>query len=89
MPKEPIPDVFEGFPAVSAERMRELDRMASDKFGLKTLVLMENAGRAVAAQTDVFLKATREQGVKGAKIVVCCGRGANGGDGLVAARYLS
>ncbi|MBI3552938.1 MAG: NAD(P)H-hydrate epimerase [Elusimicrobia bacterium] len=85
MPKEPIPDSFAGFPAVTAERMREVDRLAGDKYGLKTLELMENAGKAVAEETERFLGGK----IQGIPVVVCCGRGANGGDGLVAARRLA
>lgn len=88
MPKAPIPDRFEGKPVVTAERMRRLDEQAEARFGLKTEALMENAGRAVAAEARRFLA---EAGKKpdGASVVVCCGRGANGGDGLVAARHLA
>lgn len=63
--------------------MREIDDAASRRHNLPALTLMENAGRAVAEQARRFL------GKKDAKVVVCCGRGANGGDGLVAARYLA
>lgn len=86
--KEPIPEVWEGLPVVTAAAMRELDLAATEKHGLKALDLMENAGKAVAAECVVFL-AEKGLSVKQAKIVVCCGRGANGGDGLVAARYLA
>ncbi len=63
-------------PAVTAARMREIDRLAVGR-GIKVLDLMENAGRAVAAEVQGY-----------DRVAVCCGRGANGGDGLVAARYL-
>lgn len=86
--KGPIPDVWEGLPVVSAAAMRELDLAATAKHGLKALDLMENAGKAVAAECAVFL-AEKGLSLKQAKVVVCCGRGANGGDGLVAARYLA
>ena len=86
-PKEPIPDVWEGLPVVAASAMRALDFDATARFGIPALDLMENAGRAVAEETLAFLK---EKGVEPAKarVVVVCGRGANGGDGLVAARHL-
>ncbi|MFI5349882.1 MAG: NAD(P)H-hydrate epimerase [Elusimicrobiota bacterium] len=86
-PKEPIPSVWEGLPVVNAAAMRALDFDATARFGLPAADLMENAGRAVAAETVAFLK---ERGIEAAKarVVVVCGRGANGGDGLVAARYL-
>lgn len=86
--KEPIPEVWEGLPVVTAAAMRDLDLAATEKHGLEALDLMENAGKAVAAECAVFL-AEKGLSVAQAKIVVCCGRGANGGDGLVAARYLA
>jgi NAD(P)H-hydrate epimerase len=85
MPKEPLPETFADLPVVTADRMREIDRRAGEKFGLKTLDLMENAGRAVADETERFLGGAAHD----AQVVVCCGRGANGGDGLVAARCLA
>ncbi len=85
--KEPIPDVWEGLPVVGAAAMRALDAAATSKYGIKALDLMENAGKAVAAEAEALL-ATKALKVSQSTIVVCCGRGANGGDGLVAARLL-
>jgi hydroxyethylthiazole kinase-like uncharacterized protein yjeF len=59
---------------VTGSEMRELER----KSGLSAAQLMENAGKAVAEEVP---------GDRG-KILVICGTGNNGGDGLVAARYL-
>jgi NAD(P)H-hydrate epimerase len=86
--KEPIPAVWEGLPVVDAAGMRALDLAATETYGLKALDLMENAGKAVAAECAAFL-ADKGLSVKQARVVVCCGRGANGGDGLVAARFLA
>src|SRR3989475_8725757 len=61
--------------------MRVLDRNAQH-FGVPILELMENAGKAVA---DV---ARSEFRVGGKNVLVLCGTGNNGGDGLVAARHL-
>lgn len=86
-PKTPLPSSYEGFPVVLAAQMRQIDFDATARFGVPALELMENAGKAVAAETVAFLT---EKGVEPAKarVVVVCGRGANGGDGLVAARHL-
>jgi hydroxyethylthiazole kinase-like uncharacterized protein yjeF len=67
---------------VTAEQMRHIDQTAAS-IGLTTKVLMENAGRAVAEETKKLLN-----GVIGKHILVLTGPGNNGGDGLVAARYL-
>jgi NAD(P)H-hydrate epimerase len=63
--------------------MRELDRRASEDFGIPSLLLMENAGRAAA---DVACEMTRPQN---GCVLVFCGRGNNGGDGFVVARHLA
>ena len=86
--KEPIADTWEGLPVVSAATMRALDLAATETHGVKALDLMENAGKAVAAECSAFLL-DKGLSLKQANIVVCCGRGANGGDGLVAARHLA
>ncbi|MCX5795783.1 MAG: NAD(P)H-hydrate epimerase [Elusimicrobia bacterium] len=82
MSEELLPATYQGLPVVTAERMREIDRIATEQRGLKVIDLMENAGRAVARETAAFLAS------RGIRVAVCCGRGANGGDGLVAARIL-
>jgi NAD(P)H-hydrate epimerase len=61
-------------------QVREFDRRASEVYGIPSLVLMENAGRGVADKL-------RALGARG-PIVVCCGKGNNGGDGFVIARHL-
>ncbi len=67
---------------ISATEMRVLDRNAQH-FGVSVLELMEHAGKAVA---DVALK---HFAARGKNVLVVCGTGNNGGDGFVAARYLS
>ncbi len=66
--------------SLSCTQVRDLDRRAISEYGMSALVLMENAGRG-AAETLVAL------GVHG-PVVICCGKGNNGGDGLVIARHL-
>jgi NAD(P)H-hydrate epimerase len=66
---------------VTAAEMREIDRITSERFGVPSLALMENAGRAVADfAAENFPEAKR--------IGIVCGKGNNGGDGFVAARHL-
>ena len=66
---------------VSAAEMREIDRMTSERFGVPSLTLMENAGSAVAAFVLERYSSAQSFGV-------VCGKGNNGGDGFVAARKL-
>ena len=61
--------------------MRELDHQTIEKLGVPADTLMENAGRAVAEELLRELPS-------GAEVSIVCGRGNNGGDGLVVARHL-
>lgn len=68
-------------PVFTAEQMRRLDRRASGELGIPGATLMENAGRgAAAALLEAFPRARR--------VAVVCGKGGNGGDGFVLARWL-
>ncbi|UCE85375.1 MAG: NAD(P)H-hydrate dehydratase [Deltaproteobacteria bacterium] len=69
------------WPLVTADAMRALDRHTIETLGVPGDVLMESAGRAVAA-------AALERLPRGGSVIVVCGSGNNGGDGLVAARQL-
>ncbi len=86
-PKGPLSEAFGGLPVVTAACMRQIDFDATARFGVPAHDLMENAGKGVAAETIEFLK-TRGIDPTKARVVIACGRGANGGDGLVAARHL-
>src|SRR5437867_11081563 len=66
---------------ITAAEMRELDRVTSERFGVPSLTLMENAGTVVA---DFALAAHPDAKTFG----VICGKGNNGGDGFVVARKL-
>src|SRR2546427_12784847 len=66
---------------VTAAEMREIDRATSERFGVHSLTLMENAGASVADFVLSHYSSAR-------RIVVICGRGNNGGGGVVAAPRL-
>jgi len=71
-------------PLVTAEQMRACDTFAIRTLGVPALVLMENAGRAVAMAVERYLGSP-----VGKVVAVVCGKGNNGGDGFVAARHLA
>ncbi len=72
--------MIEKIPTLTRELARQLDERATAEFGIPSIVLMENAGRGTA---DVLSRL----GIPG-KVLICCGRGNNGGDGYVLARHL-
>ena len=65
---------------LTREQVRAVDARAMQEYGLSSLVLMENAGRGCA---DLLCRL----GISG-KVIICCGRGNNAGDGFVIARHL-
>ena len=66
--------------SLTRNQVRSIDTQAIADYGLPGIVLMENAGRG-AAELLVGL------GVQGA-VIICAGKGNNGGDGFVIARHL-
>ena len=66
---------------VTTTEMREIDRITSERFGVPSLTLMENAGAAVAEFAAMSYPRVKTFGV-------ICGKGNNGGDGFVVARKL-
>ncbi len=67
---------------VTPQEMREIDRITIEEIGIPGIVLMENAGRGVAGVIQSQFE------VEDFRVVVVSGRGNNGGDGFVTARYL-
>ena len=66
----------------TAAQMRQMDREAmAAPYGLSPTVLMENAGAAVIAKGAAYVGGWNRKCV-----TILCGKGNNGGDGLVAAR---
>jgi hydroxyethylthiazole kinase-like uncharacterized protein yjeF len=72
-------------PVLSRAQMRAFDQHAIEACGVPSLVLMENAGRGA---TDVLVRELLDGDAAGADVVIVCGTGNNGGDGLVVARHL-
>jgi NAD(P)H-hydrate epimerase len=68
---------------VTAAQMREIDRRATEEYGISGLVLMENAGLRVFDCVRQVLGR-----LEGKLVVILAGKGNNGGDGLVTARHL-
>ena len=75
----------DSIPAVSAAQMAEVDRLATDVYGITLLQMMEQAGSHLAAV------AASEAGddLRERSILVAVGPGNNGGGGLAAARHLT
>src|SRR5216117_1490136 len=80
----PPPCRTDVLPVLSAEEMRRLDRRAIDTLGIPGAALMENAGRGAVPHIIRLLP----RGGRGARVVIVCGKGGNGGDGFVVARRL-
>lgn len=67
---------------LTADEMRAVDRVTTERYGIASLALMRNAGAAVA-------RFVLREFPDCARIAVLCGKGNNGGDGFVAARALA
>ena len=68
---------------VTTEQMRQVDRKSIQELGIPEMVLMENAGKAVVEFLQEQFKELDKK-----SITIIAGTGNNGGDALVAARYL-
>src|SRR6516162_10003742 len=66
--------------SLTRNQVRDVERRAIADYGLPGIVLMENAGRGAA---ELLIKL----GISGS-VVICAGKGNNGGDGFVIARHL-
>jgi len=67
----------------TAEQMQELDRKTIETYRIPGVVLMENAGRGTTEAISSFFPDLQRR-----KVVIFAGKGNNGGDGFVIARYL-
>ena len=73
--------ILTGGPFITPAQSRAVDRLAADQYGIPGIVLMENAGRGCVEQLQ-------QAGCRG-PVVILCGPGNNGGDGLVIGRHLA
>ncbi len=67
---------------VTAEGMQQIDKKATERYGIPAIILMENAAISSAF---VVLKVLK---VGQGNIILFCGQGNNGGDGFACARHL-
>ncbi len=74
-------------PVFSCQEMRQFDRNAVEKYGISSLILMENAGHNLFEYLEYHCNILPHREQK-PQLVICCGRGNNGGDGFVMARRL-
>jgi ADP-dependent NAD(P)H-hydrate dehydratase / NAD(P)H-hydrate epimerase len=70
---------------LTAQQMRELDRLTVERCGIPYATLMETAGSRVV---EAIMKQYGEDVIKSETWSVFCGKGNNGGDGAVIARLL-
>jgi ADP-dependent NAD(P)H-hydrate dehydratase / NAD(P)H-hydrate epimerase len=69
--------------ALTAGEMREVDRLTTERYGVPSLQLMEEAGKHIANVARLKLYGNTNK-----RAAFLCGKGNNGGDGFVAARFL-
>lgn len=69
---------------VTAEEMRQIDRLTTERYGISPLLLMENAANAASRVIVEKLGGS----VAGKSVLVLCGKGNNGGDGAALGRIL-
>src|SRR3954465_15820620 len=68
---------------LTPEQLREVDKLSTEKYGIPSLILMENAGMRVVEVLE-----NRFEHIDELTIAILCGKGNNGGDGFVVARQL-
>jgi len=76
--------IIAGMRVLTADQMREVDRLTSERYGVPGLLLMENAAARTVEAIEKNLGPA-----SGKRALVLCGRGNNGGDGAAVARLLN
>src|SRR6187399_2183209 len=74
-------DSFDRMKVLNSEQMRNIDRRATERFGVPSIVLMENAALAVVDALAAHYPDSE-------RVAIVCGTGQNGGDGFAVARHL-
>ncbi|MFC1653501.1 NAD(P)H-hydrate epimerase [Patescibacteria group bacterium] len=69
-------------PSISVDQMKTIDKITVENFGLSIEMMMEHASRAIFKLASEMLGA-----LKNKKIIILCGKGNNGGDGIGSARF--
>jgi hydroxyethylthiazole kinase-like uncharacterized protein yjeF len=69
---------------LTTRQMNEVDRLTEADFGIPTLLLMENAGSCLFSRLESYFEDLESE-----LIAIVCGKGNNGGDGIVLARHLT
>ncbi len=72
---------------VNQKEMSEIDQESAEKLGISTMILMENAGRSIVEYLQRIFN-INEKDFSHKNFLIFCGKGNNGGDGFVAARFL-
>ena len=72
--------------AISSNQMYEIENIGHSKFGMKKVLMMENAGFGIA---DFIINKFKNKPISKLKILAICGSGNNGGDAMVTARHLT
>ncbi|MEO0088110.1 MAG: NAD(P)H-hydrate dehydratase [candidate division WOR-3 bacterium] len=72
---------------VNQKEMSEIDRESAEKWNIPTIILMENAGRSVVEYLEKIYNIS-EKDFPNKSFLIFCGKGNNGGDGFVCARFL-
>lgn len=73
---------------VSVAQMQQIDKRAIEHLGIPRLLLMEHAGLALAHVVKTLDQNLQNPKTQSPQVLVCCGTGFNGGDGMAAARHL-
>jgi NAD(P)H-hydrate epimerase len=72
-------------PVVTAAQMREIDRLTTEKYGITSFKLMESASE----ECEKAIRQFRGHSLDAVRILILCGNGNNGGDGLALAQRLT